>query len=309
MEILVTGSNGFVAKHLIAALQARGDQVIGIDLAENPANQVTRYHRLDLSNGAELRQILETERPQAIVHLAATSSVALSWENPSLALGNNINSFINLVETIRTTGLKTRLLTIGSSEEYGYGATAEMPISEECRLNPSSPYAAAKAAQELIAKQYVAGYALDIMMTRSFNQFGPGQRPVFAISNFIGQFLAAKRSGQSRVTLKCGNIDVIRDFLDVRDAAAAYMAILENGHPGETYNVCSGNGHTLREIIGIIADILKMQVDIAIDPSRLRPTDPPVIIGCNAKIKSAARWSPSHELIDSIRDTISAYEY
>ncbi len=303
MKVLLTGANGFVARHMIEALRARGDATIGVDLAPTTANAPDRYAKCDLSNAAAVRELLATERPDAIVHLAAVSSVGHSWEIPAETFTSNTTLFLNLVEAVRALDLKTRILSVGSSEEYGIVPAVEQPISENHPVAPANPYAVSRVAQEMLSLLYAKSLGLDIVLTRSFNQFGPGQCENFVIASFVKQLLDGKARGETTVKMSTGDLSIVRDFIDVRDAVAAYLTLLDRGVSGEIYNVCSGTGHALSEVLATAAELVGVKTEVSVDPARIRPTDNPQIIGDNAKLR-ALGWSPRHTLKSSLADII-----
>lgn len=305
-RILITGANGFVARFLIDALRRRGCETVGVDLAPQPAGVVDRYYACDLLESNAIRIIIEVERPTHIVHLAAVSSVARSWATPVNSFLNNTNVFLNVAEAVRSLGISTRILSVGSSEEYGVVPVAETPIPETRRLDPCSPYAVARVAQEQLSGLYARGYGLDIVMTRSFNQIGPGQSTAFVVPSFVRQLVAARDAGLRTAHVRTGNLGIVRDFLDVRDAVAAYVELLDCGRGGEIYNVCSGRGFRLDEVLRVAADIVGVAVETETDPAFVRPADNPVIIGDNAKIRNETGWSPQHELRASLQDIVAA---
>ena len=306
-KILITGANGFVARHLIEALRARGDEVVGVDMGPAPAWKVDRYYSCNLIGVDAIKIILSIERPDVIMHLAAVSSVAQSWKMPVDSFLNNTNIFLNVAEAVRALKLSTRILSVGSSEEYGNVPKEEMPIGEEHPLSPASPYAVARVAQEQLSRLYAEGFGLDVVMTRSFNQIGPGQRPVFVVPSFVGQLSAGKREGKETVEVKVGDLSIVRDFLDVRDAVAAYLLLMDKGETGKVYNVCSGIGWALREVLEMVAKIVGIGIEISVDPARIRPADNHVIIGSNEKMKRLG-WTLSHTLESSIRDMVAYVE-
>lgn len=299
-KVLVTGANGFVARYLIEAMHARGWSVVGVDIAAEPTNAPDKYYSCNLLEASAIRDILAAEMPDHIVHLAAVSSVAQSWKAPVDSFLNNTNIFLNVAEAVRSLGLKTRILSVGSSEEYGNLDPAKMPIHESQPLNPCSPYAVARVSQEQLSGLYAKGFGLDIVMTRSFNQIGPGQRTQFVVPSFIQQLLDGKKRGESVVRVAAGDLTIVRDFLDVRDAVNAYMLLLDGGVSGEVYNVCSGVGHTLREVLEIAAEKVGVGLDVVVDPTRVRPADNHVIIGDNSKMRSKLGWRLEHDLESSI---------
>lgn len=302
-KVLVTGANGFVARYLLQSLKSHCCEVVGVDVASEPSWNLDRYYCCNLIQADAIRIILSVEKPDAIVHLAAVSSVAQSWKAPVDSFLNNTNIFLNLVEAVRVLKLRTRIISVGSSEEYGNMSVKDTPIVEDYQLSPCSPYAVARVSQEQLSYLYAKGYGLDIVMTRSFNQTGPGQRPNFVIPSFVKQLLDGKAAGLSVVKVKAGDLSIVRDFLDVRDAVEAYVLLLEKGITGEVYNVCSGNGCTLQAILEMAAKLVGVRLDVETDASLFRPADNHVIIGDNAKMKSLG-WLVKHNLCDTLSDMI-----
>jgi GDP-4-dehydro-6-deoxy-D-mannose reductase len=196
-------------------------------------------------------------------------------------------------------------LSIGSSEEYGDIQNCNIPLKETNELNPISPYAVARVSQELLSRCYVLSYGIEIILTRSFNHIGPGQRETFVISYFVKQLVECKLKGMVNVTLYTGDISIIRDFLDVRDVVRAYYDLLEKGIAGELYNICTGIGYSLRDIINMIAEVMNISVETITDPEKIRPNDNKIIIGDNSKIKRIIGWSPRLTLMDSLKDLIT----
>jgi GDP-4-dehydro-6-deoxy-D-mannose reductase len=196
-------------------------------------------------------------------------------------------------------------LSVGSSEEYGNVPSECIPIKETTQIQPVSPYAIARVSQEMLSKCYVSSYGLDIILTRSFNHIGPGQRDIFVVASFAKQILENIKAGQTdNIKLSTGDISIIRDFLDVRDVVIAYHLLLEKGVSGEIYNVCSGTGRTLGEIIDIFANLLNIKINVEIDKERIRPGDNKIIIGDNSKIKEQIGWQPEIQFIDSLNEII-----
>jgi GDP-4-dehydro-6-deoxy-D-mannose reductase len=250
------------------------------------------------------KTLLLSYRPTHIAHFASVSSVSQSWEKPLESFANNTNIFLNIVESVRKLGLSPRILSVGSSEEYGNYPRQALPLKEYYQLRPGNPYAIARVAQEMISKLYAESYGLEIMMTRSFNHIGPGQREVFAIPSFICQMSKAKI--EKRTTILVGNIDIVRDFLDVRDVVDAYYKILFFGRKADVYNVCRGIGYTLREIIQQIAAIMDFSPELVVDATKIRPTDNEIIIGDPSKLMGELNWRPAIPIETSLRQTIAA---
>lgn len=310
-KILITGACGFVAQHMIRHIQQQDPdaELFGIDVA--PAcpweTMGIRYRQLDLIDKEKLAAFLAELAPDWIIHLASVSSVSASWQKPVESFINNTNIFLNIVEALHRLGLKTRLLSVGSSEEYGNYPPEKMPLREEYELHPNNPYSVARVSQELLSRLYAKSYGLDIVITRSFNHIGPGQRDTFVVASFIRQLKELARHPGSGV-LHVGNIEIIRDFLDVRDVADAYYRLLETGKSGEVYNVCSGRGVKLRTVIDRIAALLGIEVKIKVDPARVRPADNLIIIGDNAKLRAATGWEPHHTLEATLGEMIRSLD-
>ena len=304
-KILITGANGFVARHLVSALKAVGDEIVGVDVGRDAAWDVDRYYGCNLLGAEAIKIILTIERPDVIVHLAAVSSVAQSWKAPVESFLNNTNIFLNVVESVRALGLRTRILSVGSSEEYGNIPSSDVPIREEHPLAPASPYAVARVSQEQLSSLYAKGFGLDVVMTRSFNQIGPGQRTDFVVPSFLAQLKKGKDAGQKVVRVQVGDLSIVRDFLDVRDAVAAYLLLIDRGVSGEVYNICSGVGRTLNEVLEIVARIVGIEVEVCVDPQRIRPADNKVILGSNEKMRQLG-WGTTYTLEASLQDMLAS---
>ena len=310
-KYLVTGVSGFVGRHFLRLLDGKREasDVLGVDAQEEkrdePGYQRVKYRfaPLNLLDEARLSGVLRDFEPDYILHLASFSSVSFSWENPALSFRNNTNILLNLVEAIRAQQLKCRLLSIGSSEEYG-SLVGDGRLDESAQLAPTNPYAVARVSQEMISRVYVGGFGLDIVLTRSFNHVGPGQREAFAVASFAKQLVHAWRRGERRAVFHTGDIDVIRDFVDVRDVARAYDLLFTSGHRGEVYNVCSGAGVRLRDIIERMGRLLDIEVHPVTDSQRIRPTDSKCVVGSNAKIRAHVGWVPNYDLDTSLRDVV-----
>lgn len=275
---------------------------MGIDVAQSCLIDGISYSQMDMMDTESIKKLLQTYQPTHIVHLASVSSVSQSWEMPVESFTNNTNIFLNIVESVRKLKLSPRILSVGSSEEYGNYPHHELPLKEGYQLRPCNPYAIARVAQEMISKLYADSYGLEIMMTRSFNHIGPRQREIFAIPSFICRMLKAK--AENRASISVGNIDIIRDFLDVRDVVDAYCKILFFGQKAEVYNVCRGVGVSLRDVIRQISEIMDYFPELEVDPAKVRPTDNLVIIGDPSKLMTELNWHPSIPLESSIRQTI-----
>ena len=314
-KIIITGANGFVANHFINFLEEQkiASEILGIDIVDKPTKLSFKHVKYqfikqDLLDIEKIDNILFNFQSEYVLHLASYSSVAYSWKNPVVSFKNNMNIYLNLIETIRRYKLKTRVLSVGSSEEYGNINVADLPLRETSKLDPLSPYAVARVSQEMLSKIYSFAYGQDIVMTRSFNHIGPGQSDLFVISSFVKQIVEKTKNGQCRIILKTGNMDIVRDFLDVRDVVKAYWLLLEKGQQGEIYNVCSGKSHSLHQIVNIIASLLNVEVICDVDPSFIRPNDNNVIVGSYEKLHGCTGWAPELKLENSLADIINYWK-
>ena len=296
MKYLITGSAGFVARYLVDAIRRAepAAEIVGVDRAE-----------LDLADFAAVGELIARERPDRLVHLASFSSVGLSWHEPVVSFTNNTNIFLNVLEHVRRRSPQTRVLSIGSSEQYGLVAPSDLPLRETTPMRPLSPYAVARVAQEHLGDVYVRGYGLDVVATRSFNHVGPGQSNRFVISAIAQQFAELARG--TRDTIRVGTTSVVRDFLDVRDVVAAYLALLEHGTRGEVYNICSGRGIRIADAIEMFGGFAGGSPRIEIDPALVRPVENDVVIGDHTKLTAAVGWRPTIALEASLRAVYDAW--
>jgi GDP-4-dehydro-6-deoxy-D-mannose reductase len=221
---------------------------------------------------------------------------------------NNTNIFLNLIDAVRKLNIDTRILSVGSSEEYGDVNDNDLPLREDHILNPVSPYAVARISQEYLSRIYTDGYGMDIILTRSFNHIGPMQSSVFVVSSLAKQLVELKKSGKEIGNIVTGDVSIVRDFTDARDVVRAYYLLLKEGKKGEVYNVCSGRGVSLRYLIDMIAKLMNIEVNIKVDNRLIRPADNKKIIGSNAKIKRELGWETTISLEQSLKDIINYWE-
>ncbi len=303
-KILITGFSGFVSQYLLKYLSTLDNayEVYGIirnkQIFPEYKNIQLKLFEADLQNETLLKDIIESINPDTIIHLASDSSVAYSWQSPIESFQNNTNIFLNLVEAVRLLKLKCRILSIGSSEEYGVVLPEALPLTELSPLNPVSPYAVARVSQEMLSTVYANGYGLDIVLTRSFNHIGAGQKETFVISSFAKQITELKLG--LRQSIEVGNIDIVRDFLDVMDVVKAYIYLIEKGKKGEVYNICSGKGYSLKELIEIMMRLAGIDSGYTVNKDLIRPSDNPIIIGSNKKIKEECNWQPEIPIEESL---------
>ncbi len=317
-RLLITGFSGFVSRHYLDHLKAKGEayQVLGVDVnppkfspeSYAPVLQI-EFMSVNLLDEEKVGAMIADFRPDLVLHLASFSSVAYSWEHPAECFHNNTKIFLNLAEAVRAAGLmECRILSVGSSEEYGNVSEDEMPLREDRKLYPVSPYAVARVAQEMLAKVLVEGYGMKILLTRSFNHMGPYQDQRFVVPSFIKRIMEIRDAGRTEGEIETGDVSIVRDFVDVRDVVRAYDLLLQNGTPGEVYNICGGKGMTLRGVIDEIANLLGVEVKTKTDPSLVRPGDNHVIIGSSEKIFRELGWEATIPLEKTLKDMIVSME-
>ena len=314
MKLLVTGVNGFVAKHFLNFLAANdpGFEITGLGRAASPSFHIPaglnfKYIAGDLLEKEKVGKILTEVRPDFLLHLASVSSVGHSWKQPHESFVNNTNIFLNLVDQIRLQKIPCKIVSVGSSEEYGNVSKGNLPLTEDSPLDPISPYAVARVSQEMISRIYNDGFGIDIIMTRSFNHIGPGQTDAFVISSFAKQLVRIASTPEKSGKVITGNLSIIRDFVDVRDVVRAYYILLKKGNPGDIFNICSGTGTSLGEVLKMMCNILNIRITTEEDPSLVRPNDNMIITGSNKRIFDKVGWKPEIPLKQSLRDIIDWY--
>ena len=298
MKALVTGSGGFVGRYLREELEQHGYDVTGLDVRASDGTVIC-----DLLDPEQALRAVQAVRPDAVFHLAGQADVGRSWHIPQKTVEINVVAAINLLEAVRAYDPKTRLVLVGSSDEYGQLGEMGADVTEDTPLHPQTPYAVSKLAQEQMAGVYVRAYGMQICMTRSFNHGGAGQREGFLIPDFASGVARVERG--LAPCMKVGNLDSRRDFTHVRDVVRAYRLIAEKGVPGEIYNVGSGVTHSAREILDKLRSMARCEVPVEQDPSRMRPSDTPVICCNHGKLTRDTGWQPELGL-DAILDDVLA---
>ncbi len=294
MRAFVTGGHGFVGPHLLAHLEASGDDVVA-----------PHQNEVDLDDQDAITKAVVDAQPDAIYHLAALAHVGESWANPARTFDVNAVGTLRLLEAARLVDPKPRVLLIGSAEVYGPVTPAEVPIEETRPLNPVTPYAVSKVAAEYLGIQYYAGFDVPVLRARSFNHIGPGQAGRFLVSDLASRIAEAKKTGEG--VLRVGNTSPRRDYTDVRDVVRAYRLLITAGEAGEAYNVCSGVDVSVAQLAHKLLELAGVDLAIETDPSLLRPIDVPVLVGSNKKLRQATGWSPSYSLDDTLQAVLAAY--
>lgn len=295
MRALVTGSEGFIGRHLCAELEAHGCEVIRCDITGSA-------ERLDITDGAAVQQALEKHRPDVIFNLAGQANVGLSWKQPQRTVELNTVGFLNILEAVRTSDKRIRVIAMGSSDEYGQLCERGGNVKEDTPLAPMNPYSISKQTQEQFAMLYVKNYGLDICLVRQFNLAGAGQSRGFMVSDFA-YGIASVEAGKQEY-LSVGNLESARDFTHVKDACRALRLIAEKGRSGETYNICSGRAYKAQEILDKMRSLAFTEIEVRQDPARMRPSDTPVICGNHDKLTAHTGWQPQLGIDDIIADAL-----
>jgi len=294
VRVLVTGASGFAGRHVLAAIATAGHEPVGFGGPHEPPPS------LDLLDAVALRTAVDASGADAVIHLAGQAFVPPSIADPLATLAVNATGTANLLEAVRAARRPIRTLIVSSAEVYGKQRPERMPLDETTPLRPENPYAASKVAAETYAEVWSRLYALDVVIARPFNHIGPGQDARFVVPSFARQL--AEIAAGAPPLLSVGNLAAERDFLDVRDVAGAYVALLANGRSGSVYNVCSGHAVAIQEVLRQLITIARVPVEIRDDPERLRPSDIPVLCGDATKLRAETGWTPQFALAASLRD-------
>jgi GDP-4-dehydro-6-deoxy-D-mannose reductase len=287
MKALVTGATGFVGPHLLAHLRTCGDDVVV------PGDASGAF---DITDRARVLEVLDAHRPEVVYHLAAWSDVGASWIDPTACLRVNVEGTANVLDAARACGAR-RVLVVGSSEEYGKVDDSPQ-LSEDAALRPITPYGASKVAASVLALQAFLGAGLETVRVRAFSHTGTGQSGRFVVPALARRVIAAEREGAT--TIPIGAREPVRDLSDVRDIVRAYRLLIDNGEPGEVYNVCRGVGVSIGEIADRLVARSGARLEIVVDDALVRPVDVPRLVGDPAKLIAATGWSPQHTLDETL---------
>ncbi len=305
MKAMIIGAAGFVGPYLADAI--RNTLFCDVIITRLPHERTdipyTKEIIMDILDPVQIDGALAEEKPDYIFHLAAQSSVAVSWKNPQLTVDVNIVGALNLLNSIRKLNYNPRVLIVGSGEEYGRVKETDVPICEDTFLSPGNVYAVTKACQNMMATIYAQAYGLQLVMTRSFNHIGPKQIPQFVVADFCSQVAKIEKNIQEPV-IRVGNLSAKRDFTDVRDVVKAYCKLIQYGKAGETYNVGSGHAIAIQEILQVIISQSVVDISVEIDKNKLRPVDVPIIEADISKIYEDTGWKPEIPLEKTIADTL-----
>ena len=311
MKIFITGIAGFAGSHLAEYIlsQKNKAEIFGTILPDTDIKNIKAFsekiHILtcDINNKKEVERVVAKVAPDRIYHLAAQSYVHSSWEDPTSTLSTNILGQSNLFEAVRMLKDKADpiILIACSSEEYGFVGEANLPIKENEELHPRSPYAISKLAQDYMGYQYFISYGMKIIRMRAFNHTGPRRNPIFFVSNMAKKIVEIEKGIRPPI-LEIRDLSAVRDFTDVRDIVRGYVMATQNCQAGDVYNICSGNGLRLQEILDALIRLSEIKnIQFIKDTSGTRPNDGNAIVGDNNKFKKASGWKPE---IDFMQQTL-----
>lgn len=309
-KALITGIAGFVGSHLAELLLSQGYEVYGMARPRSKTDHIetikTKLHLedADLLDSHSLYSLVAKIKPDYIFHLAAQSFVPTSWVSPSVTLEVNIVGTANLFEAVRMAGIDPVIQIACSSEEYGLVLANEVPIKETNPLRPLSPYAVSKLAMDYLGYQYHQSYKVRAVRTRGFNHTGPRRGETFAESNFAKQ-IAMIEKGKQEPVISVGNLEAHRDYTDVRDMVKAYVIAAEKCDPGDVYNICTGKAQKIGDMLNLLLSFSKVKVTIKEDPSRMRPSDVPVLIGDNSKFVQKTGWKAKIPFEQTMEDLLN----
>jgi GDP-4-dehydro-6-deoxy-D-mannose reductase len=309
LRALITGVTGFAGSHLAEYLVARTDlEVWGTDIISNDRKIAEirddlHFAEGDMSEPEVVSTILTQAQPDYVFHLAAQAFVPLSWRDPWQTIANNIRAQLNILQTLANSGVRPRVLIVGSADEYGMITPDELPITEATPLRPYSPYAVSKIAQDMLGYQYYVSHDLPVIRVRPFNHIGPRQSPAFVTSDFAKQ-IAEIEAGLQEPQIYVGNLEAKRDFTDVRDMVRGYYLALEHGEVGEVYNLAAERAYSIRELLDMFLAMSEIEIEAVPDSARLRPSDVPVVVGDCSKFHQRTGWQATISLQESLRDIL-----
>lgn len=299
-SLLITGALGFVGSHLLEYLLGRGYTNITVtDRQKREVPDGVTLHVLDLTDAVATMECFEKCQPEFVINLASVASVGDSFEKAESMLQINTALMLSVLEAMRRVTPNARLLQISSAAVYGHVSEEVAAHQDESTpLNPINPYAVSKLTQEFLSGAYQRSYGLDVVYVRPFNHIGERQTTAFAIPSFAHQIIEIERGNASEIEV--GNLGAIRDFSDVKDIVRAYELLLDKGATGEVYNIGSGEGHSIKEMLSLLIDESIAEIRVTEHADRMRPLDIPVSIADNEKIM-ALGWYPEHKIQDTVK--------
>lgn len=304
---LITGGTGFAGSHLVELLLSLNESNVHVTSMSSSISHVNsllpaeHIHPVNLTNSVATAELIQQLQPRHIYHLAALSDAGMSFEAAEETITNNTLLQFNILESVRVHSPSSRILIIGSAQEYDLlqlPKNEDVPkINEQQPLGPANPYAVSKVTQDLMGLSYFYAYQLDVVRARPFNHIGERQSPLFAIPAFAQQIAKVEKGLQSQIAV--GNLATIRDFTDVKDVVKAYHVLMTQGKAGDVYNIGSGQGHSLQQVLDALISLSTTPIKVVTDQAKLRPSDVPVIIADNSKLARLG-WQPTIPLTETL---------
>lgn len=304
MKYLVIGGTSLFGKVLLRKIAGKSDTdlVVATKLPQEKIVEIPGvvWHDMDVQNPLMIATLLSKSRYDVIFDFAVQNSVGYAWSDPGATIDVNVSGLLNLLDAVRQCGYPPRIVLAGSGEEYGRIPFSDMPIKETAKVNPENIFAASKNCQTMIAELYEKAYHMDILIVRTFNEIGPGQSERFVVSNLCRQFAGIEK--EEHPVVHVGNLNVKRDFTDVRDLTDAFLSVMERGKTGEIYNAGRGHAVSIREVIEMLQEITGIQADIRTEAGRMRLIDSPIFEADCTKIKRDTGWSARIPLETTVKD-------
>ena len=306
MKVLVTGAGGFVGQHLLNKLLMKKNEVVAINRKNNIflSSLDIPVYETDILDFDTILNCIKKEKPDVLIHLAAQSNVGISWNKPILTASTNIEGSLNLYKAFFEVNPNGKFINIGSSDEYGLTAKLGIPLVEEMECKPQNPYSISKYCTEQMILQLAKKDKVNVVSTRSFNHFGPGQNTGFVISDFASQVAKIKK-GLVENKIFVGDLSASRDFLYIDDVVDAYIKIAENKIPNGVYNISSGIGIKIEYILNKLIELSNMNIEVIIDKNKFRPAEVKKFIGNSDKLKELVGWKPNVNFDDGLEKTLN----
>lgn len=304
-KALITGCGGFLGSHLADFLVQKGLDVYGT-VNEKTKNLdhlkgKIKIIKCDIGDRVAVERLVEDVKPDYIFHLGAQSFVIVSWNDPEKTFKTNILGTLHILDAVRKAKIDPVIEIACSSAEYGMTYEDEIPIAEGKVFRPSSPYAVSKIATDMIGELYWKTYKMKILRIRFFNISGP--RKLYDACSDFARGVAEVEKGLKPL-MAVGNVNGTRDITDYRDAIDAMWLLAEKGTYGDVYNVCSGKGYKVRDLLNQLIAMAKKKVEVKeLDPAKLRPIDDPLFIGDNSKMRKLG-WEPQVPIEQTLKDTL-----
>lgn len=299
-KILITGGTGFAASHLVEELYKRGEREIHLTSYGDRGEFVRQYvdekniHQVNLTDFQATQDLIKQIQPDQVYHLASIASVGDSFEKRKFILEMNTSLQLNLLEALKLYAPTAKMLHISTALMY---EASNQAVDEQAAFGPDNPYALSKLIQDMMVYTFVKSEGLNIVRVRPFNHIGERQALGFVVADLASAIAKVEKGEQDHISV--GNLESIRDFSDVKDIVNAYILLMEKGQSGEVYNLGSGHGYRIREILDILLKLAKKEIKVEIDQSKIRPVDLPYLVCDNKKIVNLG-WSSNHQIEETL---------